>query len=163
MEVWKQIKDYPCYMVSDLGRVKSLKFDKEKILKGGIDTRGYRMVPLRNDKGRKTILIHRIVAFAFLDIVDGKNCVNHKDGNKTNNVLNNLEWCTQKENVKHSYQNGLCKSKEGNSNGRALLDEKKVLEIRSKQTSKVCDLAREYNVSWSCIKSIILKQTWTHI
>ena len=163
MENWKQIDDYPCYMISNLGRIKSLKFNKEKILKGGIDTRGYHHVPLRNEKGRKGLLTHRLVAKAFVLNLKNTECVNHLNGIKTDNRAENLEWCTQKENVNHAWASDLCGSKVGNLNGRSILNEIQVVEIRSLTGMRVSEIAAKYNASWSCISKVLKRQTWSHI
>jgi hypothetical protein len=163
MEVWKQIKDYPNYEVSNLGRIKSLRFGKEKIMKLNLDTRGYFMVPLRENGIRKTKLVHQLVLKAFVDKPKDKKCVNHINGIKTDNNVNNLEWCTQKENIIHAHNNGLCSDKKGTFNGRALLTEKQVLEIRNSNIKPLRLLAEKYNVSWSCISGIIKRKTWNHI
>ena len=111
-EIWKDIKGYEgLYQISNLGQVKSLArpinnfnqcCNKDKLLKGGIK-RGYRQVILLKDKKRKYASVHRLVAEAFLPNPDKKPQVNHIDGNKKNNRLDNLEWVTASENMKHSY------------------------------------------------------------
>ena len=65
--------------------------------------------PLRNGKNMITQQLHRVVAFLFIDKVEGKNFVNHIDGNKDNNCSDNLEWVTKSENTKHAHENGLIK------------------------------------------------------
>ena len=135
----------------------------EKIMKQSIDSRGYYMVPLRNNGIRKTPLVHRIVAKSFVVNKDNKGTVNHRNGIKTDNKIENLEWCTQKENVIHAYKNGLCKDKSGTNNGRSLLNENKVLEIRKDNLRPIRLLAEKYNVSSSCIESIIKRKTWVNI
>lgn len=101
-EIWKDIKGYEgLYQVSNLGRVKSLprkNVTKEKILNGGNNGDGYIKVSLSN----KLYYVHRLVAEAFIPKIEGKNFVNHIDENKSNNNVNNLEWCTNKENINHS-------------------------------------------------------------
>ena len=171
MEIWKEVKDYEgIYQVSNLGRIKSLSrlnlrgFKiKEKIIKGGIDTHGYQMINLTKDGIRKTILVHRLVSKHYICNAFDKPDVNHKNGIKTDNRVSNLEWSTTQENVTHAYENGLCSSKTGAENGRALLNESQVLEIRQIKNKKISKIAIEYNVSWSCISSIINRKTWTHI
>lgn len=98
-EVWLPIHDYEgLYEVSNLGRVKGLK--RNHILKHGMNNSGYKMVTLwKNNKGNSQ-MIHRLVAKTFLPYSDGL-VVNHIDENKLNNCLDNLEWCTQRENVNH--------------------------------------------------------------
>lgn len=119
VEVWKDIKGYEgLYQISDVGRVKSLdqyikckknnkRLIKGKILKTYINENGYEWVRLYNNTKRKIYRVHRLVAEAFIDNPENKPCVNHKDGNKENNKLDNLEWCTHSENMKHAFQNKL--------------------------------------------------------
>lgn len=99
-ELWKDIGGYEgLYQVSNLGRIWSYKTNK--ILKGSIDSHGYRQVDFRKDGKRKTILLHRLVAKAFILNPDNLPQVNHKDENPLNNHVNNLEWCTQEYNLSY--------------------------------------------------------------
>ena len=99
METWKPIADYEgLYQVSDLGRIKSLWYGNEKILKPGKTRSGYLHVDLFKDGQKKTSLIHRLVADAFIPNPNNLETVNHKDEVKTNNVASNLEWMSQKDN-----------------------------------------------------------------
>ena len=94
-EIWKDIKGYEgLYQVSNLGNVKSLKTNKNLY---SSNAKGYRRVGLFKGK-RKGYSIHRLVAQAFIPNPENKPCVNHKDCNRANNNVNNLEWCTHKEN-----------------------------------------------------------------
>lgn len=116
-EIWKDIPEYEgFYQISNLGRVKSLVgwngheyAKREKILKQSLSTTGYYKVDLKRNGQRKSQKVHRIVAEAFIPKVDGKPYINHKDGNPINNSVDNLEWCTQKENVNHALKTGLKK------------------------------------------------------
>jgi hypothetical protein len=112
-EQWKAIAE--CngeYSISDYGRVKSHKFGKERILKPALTSRGYPFV-LLSMKGQKVKLqcIHKLVASAFINNPNNKPQVNHKDGNKLNNHIDNLEWATSKENHQHAWDTGLNESK----------------------------------------------------
>lgn len=99
-ETWKDIKDYEgLYQISNLGRVKSLHFNKELLLKLRLTGRGYYQIDLQKDKNIKHALVHRLVAEAFIPNPDNLSCVNHKDENKLNNCVDNLEWCTQLYNI----------------------------------------------------------------
>jgi hypothetical protein len=125
-EIWKVIAE--CngeYYISDHGRVKSYKFGKERILKYAL-YRGYPYVHLKlNESKDKVISIHRLVAMYFLENPKNKKTVNHKDGNKSNNHIDNLEWMSQKENVQHAWQNGLCEKIRlalGKANSKPVLD-----------------------------------------
>lgn len=100
MEIWKDIKGYEgLYQVSNMGRVRSLK--NKIILKPIKNTNGYLKVNLYNNRKMKTFLIHRLVALAFISNTENKPQVNHKDENKTNNCMNNLEWCSVDYNNKY--------------------------------------------------------------
>lgn len=99
-EIWKPIKDYEgLYQVSNLGNVKSLdrkiknKNLKEKIKKFDKTKFGYLRVELNNNGKKKKYLVHRLVAQTFLDNPNNYPCINHKDENKNNNIVSNLEWC----------------------------------------------------------------------
>ena len=105
-EQWLDIIGYEGYQVSNLGRVKSLgnyKTRKEKILKQCIDKDGYLQVQLCKNGKIKTFKVHRLVAQAFIPNPDNLPQVNHKDENKENNIVSNLEWCTQQYNSEYSF------------------------------------------------------------
>jgi hypothetical protein len=113
MEIWKDINGFKNYQVSNLGYVKrkeciiidknNREFKcKEKILKPDI-VKGYHRYTLSNNNIQKRFVVHRLVAFHFIENKENKPCVNHKDGNKFNNCVDNLEWVTYSENERHSY------------------------------------------------------------
>ena len=96
-EIWKDIKGYPNYQISNLGRIWNTK--TQRYLNGGYCKDGYIQVHLTAINGkRKHELIHRLVAIAFLDNPNNLPQVNHKDENKENNCVDNLEWCDAKYN-----------------------------------------------------------------
>lgn len=114
-EQWRDIADYVgMYQVSNMGRVRSLdrivkgKNYQGKILSSNV-TYGYPIVRLSNGSEKKSRRVHRLVAQSFLDNPLGLEEVNHKDGNKKNNCVENLEWCTPKENKIHAWVTGLTK------------------------------------------------------
>lgn len=117
MEEWKDVNGYEgMYQVSSFGRVRSVDRvvkhnDSYRRIKGrDIVLRnhgcGYKMVNLWKNNNVRIAYVHRLVAEAFIPRVLGKNEVNHIDNNKSNNNVENLEWCTQSENVTHAYMNG---------------------------------------------------------
>lgn len=93
-EQWKTISGYENYQVSNYGRVKSLKGKEERILKQGTTKNGYRIVGLYKDGKSKWFSVHRLVAMAFIDNSNNYPVVNHIDECRTNNHVENLEWCT---------------------------------------------------------------------
>lgn len=105
-EIWKPVAGYEeLYAVSDLGRVKSLKYGKEKILKPNKNGGGYLFVWLYRNGKRKMFLVHRLVASAFLPNPMGLPEVNHKDENKTNNIVSNIEWVSRWDNINYGTRN----------------------------------------------------------
>lgn len=125
-ELWKTIEFAPNYMVSSLGRVKSkervVTYEryqyqtghivkdhhtvKERILKARVSAWGYKSVCIKTDAFRN-LFVHRLVAYAFIPNPENKPQVNHKDGNKLNNCVDNLEWVTCSENIQHAFDTGL--------------------------------------------------------
>lgn len=155
-EIWKDIKNYDdLYQVSNYGRVKRLgvyrtsaryykkgRYYPTKIMTSSIGKHGYCCVQLFDYSGSfKTIRIHRLVAEAFIPNPKNKPQVNHKDGNKENNCVNNLEWCTNGENGKHAWDNNLRTKNFGKDN----YISRKVLQYTSDKK-----LIKE----WDCIKDI---------
>ena len=98
MEEWRTIKDYENYQVSNCGRI--INKNTSKILKNTFKS-GYYNICLVNNKNRKTLKVHRLVAQSFIPNLENKPEVNHKDKNKLNNNIDNLEWMTRKENNIH--------------------------------------------------------------
>lgn len=104
-EEWKDIEGYDGdYQVSNLGRVRSFKRGYCNVLKGTVSNRGYKMVHLRSAiKGPKFLSVHRLVGKHFIPNPENKPEINHKDGNKLNNKIVNLEWVTRTENFRHAF------------------------------------------------------------
>lgn len=147
VEIWKDITDYEgFYQISSLGRVRGVdrlipfigrggkattRLQRGKILKTSIGTSGYETYHMYGEsQERQTIMLHRVVAKHFLEYEEGKDFVNHKDGNKLNNVVSNLEWVTKSENTLHALDTGLL-LKRGEDCNLSKLTEREVLEILS--------------------------------
>lgn len=103
IEVWKAVEGYDdMYQVSTQHRVKSYKWKTPRLLKQALDTKGYLFVNLWKNNKQQQHRVHRLLAKAFIPNPDNKPCVNHIDEVRNNNDLDNLEWCTHKENSQHS-------------------------------------------------------------
>lgn len=118
MEIWKDIKHYEgLYQISNYGNVKSIKrkvknkngfrIVKEKLLKPILNNKGYYVYGLRKNGKLKMLLLHRLIGEHFLNNKNNYPCINHKDGNKLNNSIDNLEWCTYEHNIKEAFKLGL--------------------------------------------------------
>ena len=155
--MWKSIDEK--YEASTEGHIRNTKTKHMLHEYRGKD--GY----LRTQLNGKTQTVHRIIANTFLPVDEAKAYVNHKDGDKTNNKAENLEWCTFSENIKHAYHNGLIKPKSGMNNGRNILSEEDVKYIR--QNCKKRDsmysrkaLAKKFNVAHQTISAVLSGQNW---
>lgn len=135
-EIWRDIEGFgDCYQVSNRGIVKSLKFGKERIMKAKKD-KGYLRVGLRKDGKQKFYMVHRLVALAFLPNPENLPEINHIDEDKTNNRVENLEWCSAKYNT--NYGSRTKKATESNTNHQNM--SKKVLCV---ETGKIYPSAHQ--------------------
>lgn len=160
MEIFKQIKGYEgLYEVSNLGRIRSTSYKGVKILK----PQGKRClhVVLCKNQVKELKLVHRLVAEYFIPNPNNKPQVNHIDGNRYNNEVSNLEWCTTQENNIHAYNVGLLSRYENRPS--AKLTKEKVLKIPEyiKQGATTNDLATLFRVSRRCIDNIFEGKNWT--
>lgn len=166
METWMDIKGYiGRYMVSDLGRVKSL-LGKGRFLKLVPDKQGYLTVGLSCNGIRRTFKVHRLVCISFIPNEKNLPQVNHINGIKDDNNISNLEWCSSRDNSKHSYDMGLQDKMFGESNGRSKLKESCVVKIRSllndnDLTQK--EIANMFNISNSQVSAIKTGRSWRNI
>ena len=159
LEIWKTIDGYENYQVSNLGNVKNLKTNR--ILKKG-NSRSYICQTLSKENNPKTFKTHRLIAFAFIINKFNKPYINHINGIKTDNRVENLEWCTHSENMKHADLTGLRKMGKGEKSCNVKLSEKDILDIRNSNLTQR-QLAKNYNIHFATISSIILKKSWKHI
>ncbi len=160
IEIWKDIIRYETlYQVSNLGRVKR----ENKIRSHTSNGNGYLKVILYKNNIPKKYFIHRLIAEYFIPNPDNKPFVNHKDGSRDNNSIENLEWCNQSENTLHSIN--LNNTHRGISNYAAKLTEEQILEIRNLISLKVLhqDIAVKYNIHKSTVSGIATKRIWKHI
>lgn len=102
--MWRQVDGFPDYLISSEGVVKSYRRTKERIMKYKVNSDGYQAVKLCSDEKVSLISVHRLVAMAFIPNPENKPEVNHIDGDKKNNHVDNLEWCTRSENMVHCFR-----------------------------------------------------------
>lgn len=172
--MWVDIKGFEGkYQVNEIGEIKSLcryvengspngMILKERILKPRQNANRYMQVTLRDGKKSFAKYVHILVAEAFLTKPSSDLIVNHKDGDKTNNNVSNLEWVTYSQNNQHAYDNGL--HGRGEQQYKAKLTEKDVQEIkRLGKYSTFQEIANHYNVSKATVRDVLLNRTWKHI
>ncbi len=156
-EVWKPLvgkfEQYTYYQISNLGRIKSNVYNKHRVLKPGFDKDGYRCASLCHPvlKLIKNAKIHILVAEAFICLCPNNKQVNHKDCNKSNNNISNLEWVSHKKNMCHASKNGLL-------NYFNKLTQNNIKEIRELyKTNKYTqyELGNKFNVAHQTISHII--------
>lgn len=149
-EIWKNIEGYENYMVSNLGRVKSLNYNRtcqERILKPG-KNKGYLQVYLCKDGKIKRFYLHRLVAKVFIPNPENKPFINHRDETRSNNCVENLEWCTAKYNINY----GTCIEKRSTKI--------KCLDLYNNETtyfSSITEAARQLNISEPAIRYSMYK------
>jgi len=164
-ETYKDIDGYEgIYQVSNLGNVKSLKYGNEKVLKNYLSCTGYYKVSLCVNFKAKSFNTHRLIAKSFIPNPDNKPQINHINGIRNDNRLDNLEWVTSKENMQHAHDTGLIITSKGEQRSLSKLTEKEVLEIRKIGKSKTqIELSRIYNVDQSLISYVLNNKIWKHI
>ena len=160
----KEVKDYPGYFVTEDGDVYTSKRGPLRKLSTPVCLK-YHAVKLSHKGKVKHCFVHRLVAEAYVDKPDNKDFVNHKDGNKLNNIYTNLEWVTFSENIQHAFDTGLNKGFVGTENFRAILNDLDVVQIyqRLQLGEKSKALAKEFGVEATAISKIKRKELWKHI
>jgi len=148
---------YDCYAISNLGNVKNLRTGY--VLNPSIRKDGYKSVLLSKDGKKMSIRIHQLVGMYFLDQVAGKTIINHIDGDKANNEVYNLEYCTHEENMKHANRTGLMNHAYKNKD--IIVLDARTKEILFKfQSVKQC--ANFLNLNESPIYSVLKKRRNKH-
>ena len=175
MEIWKDIEGYEgWYQISNYGNIKSvdriieykngaIRSLKGKILKTTTGTPGYYITDIHKKGNVNRVSIHRLIGIAFIPNPHAKPCINHKDGNKINNHVDNLEWVTYRENLTHAYSMGLSNVCPGENHQNAKLNPLQVRVIRKCDDLCRLELAEIFNVSDTNISKIKSRKTWNHI
>lgn len=168
MEYFKDVPGYEgLYKISNYGKIISLprkvknrygyKTTEECFLKPQSNKRGYLQFRIYKNGRGETKTIHRLVMSSFRGL--SKKEINHIDGNKLNNALCNLEYCTRSENIQHAYKNKLIKKKYGENHSRNIFNEKQVLEIFKDNRSDSV-IAREFNCTRASVWNIKNGKSW---
>jgi hypothetical protein len=154
------MKDFYGYKVTECGKVYS-QFGRK--LSYHFCKKGYARVNLKIGDRKRGYLVHRIVSLCYIDNPKGLPQVNHKDGNKRNNSVDNLEWVSCQDNVKHSVETGLVPRGKGRPN--AKLDDEQVLEIRRLRDcgANYYQLGKLFGIAYQTAHKICTMQTYTHI
>jgi len=149
----KSIINYPNYEIDNNGIIYNKYGNQISPCK---NNKGYLRVSLSHNTIKKSFLIHRLVAIHFIPNLNNYDQVNHIDGNKTNNSITNLEWCSASDNIKHSFKIGKSNYK-GENNGRCKISNIVISQIKDdfKQGLKRKELSLKYNISYSHIVSIL--------
>ena len=169
IEIWRPITGFPGYEVSDLGRVRStvtrlIGPQGSLVLKASPNDKGYLHVSLCRQPGRTTRKIHKLVAEAFLGPRPPKHDINHKDGNKTNNQVGNLEWISRSGNCKHAYRLGLSNSKGERCPSHKLTEEQvREIRMRRQQGETFSAIAGDFGVTNSAICNVCTRRNWSHV
>ena len=167
MEEWAGVEGFPEYQISSQGRLRSYKLkERGVIVKGWIEQDGYRRHILKSKGVTKYITAHRLVALHHLDSPnEGESQVNHIDGDRLNNNVENLEWCSPQYNVSHSISHGV-RNSAGEGNPKSVLTEVDVRRIRDSFASKEStplELSKEYGVTRTSIYNILNNKTWKEV
>ena len=153
---------FDSYIVTKEGSIISKFTGKEKSFHSC--KKGYQRCCLTVDGKKKSFLVHRVVALVHLPNPENKPQINHKDGNKKNNNVWNLEWTTDKENVEHSVATGLVKR--GKERPNAKLSDEEVLELRRLREEEhltYYELGRRFNIAYQTAHKVCTRQIYTHI
>jgi hypothetical protein len=159
MEAWKEIQSFKGYWVSRDGRVKTTDYNhtgKESLIKIFKNVNGYMACNLMRNGIRKRALVHRLVASAFIPNEHNLATVNHKNGSKTDNCVENLEWMTSSDNLKHAHRNGMIKQAHGETHYKAKLSSSDVFHIRELIQSGMgnTEIAKQFGVVHQTISHI---------
>lgn len=159
MTQWRDIEGYEGYQVSDDGQVRGVR--SEHLSQECLHT-GYRRVGLYIAGVRRKVLVHVLVTAAFLGRKPSGVCINHRDGDKSNNALSNLEYVTPSQNQRHAYATGLRRRMSGESHHQSKLTEGQVHEIRALRRAGLSlkEIGSRFGVGFSNVSKICTNQSW---
>lgn len=178
-EIWRDCIEFPNrYEVSNFGRVKSKSYIKNsvngygaysfrtkvKLIAQGFSGDGYPQVVLQEDKTKVTRKVHRLVAMAFIANPNQLPCVNHKNSIRSDNRVENLEWCTNQQNIQHGYSSG-SNSNSGEKHPRAILNNEVVLEIKrlEKLGSTCSEISNKLSFKYHTVNKVLKRRNWANV
>lgn len=183
-EIWSAVVGMDAtHEVSNMGRVRTIARSyaggrkrlcgdrsvmkiRQRILDPYMGPRGYLLVSMCANRRSNVRVLHRVVAETFIGPAPSpRHQVNHVDGNKLNNRVDNLEWCTPQENSQHAYDMGLKQPSQGMAHGRAKLTDENVREIRKllREGLSQRKIAKRFGVASPQINRISLRKAWSHL
>lgn len=169
-EQWRDIINYEgLYQVSNMGRIMSLRENYKRIKRCTVNDANYVCVSLRDKNGKdKVHRVHRLVAEAFLPNLEKKPFVNHKNSIRSDNRVENLEWVSHKENIRHSFDFGYGKALSGVNHACAKLDAKSVRYMRDNfvpgdKKYGINAMARQFGVSGAVVHAIVHKKSYLDV
>lgn len=170
IEEWRDVPGYEgLYKVSNKGGLVKLehwsskgRYYPESCPYQFKNYKGYIQTYLYKDGKRKTTTIHRLIAKAFIPNLEDKDQINHKNGVKDDNRIDNIEWCNQSENMRHAFDTGLKLGLACEDNGRATLTNEQVVEIKSLYNSgwKIRDLAKKFDIPLGRLRPLFYGFSW---
>lgn len=176
-ETWKKVEGFEGYEVSSFGNVRSIdrvitqvnqagtytRTMKGKLMKMNVNNKGYNVTQLSRNGVRQMVLVHRLVAKAFVNNPKELPQVNHEDGNKQNNRADNLGWTNNSGNQEHAIATGLIKKARGEATRASKLTDEAVKWIRAYNQLPTADVAGKYGVTQQTILDVRNRKTWNHI
>lgn len=164
IEIWKPIEGFSGYDVSNLGRVRSSKRRNVKILKPDINHEGYYRVTLSKDGKTTRLAVHRLVAAAFIGDIEGM-CINHLNGDPSDNVASNLEICTHSENERHKHRVLKSSPQYGEHNPASFLNDDVVRAIRKYRSwgFKLKTIGHVFGIREMHAQKICAGRLWKHV
>lgn len=169
---WRKIAGFDGdYLVSNTGLVRSVKQERRRklkryfIMRPAINSGGYWSCALCKNGISSTHSVHQLVGKAFISNPENKHDINHKDGVKTNNHVDNLEWNTRSENLSHAYDTALRIRPHGLSNGRCKLSEDQVrtIRVRAETGESPAKIGKDFNVTHTTVRNIRKRKIWSHL
>lgn len=158
---YKDMKEDSRYEISKLGIVRNKQ--TKKIKSQYVSSTGYYMISISRNNKSNPYRVHRLIANNYMENPENKPSINHKDGNKLNNCIDNLEWCSHQENMTHAFKTGLANNT-GENNGMAKINIEIARNIKKMLRAKISQqkIADSFGISRSLVLGINTGRLWKH-